>query len=109
VTFSPEHVAMILAGRKTETRRLGMTPPRYRVGHVYAVQPGRGRAAVGHIRILDLDRQMVREVSNLQARAEGYDSVFEFWSALNTVNGREVRADEWVTAYKFELEEETTR
>lgn len=113
MTFTPEHCRMILDRVKTQTRRLDRVyiaglqrPLLYQVGRIYAVQPGRGKPAVGHIRILSLDRQMVREVTNLQARAEGYDTVFHFWQALDTVNNRAVKGNEWVTAYAFELVEQ---
>lgn len=46
--FSEEHVRLILAGEKTQTRR---TSHRYVVGRTYTVQPGRGKPGIPEGRI----------------------------------------------------------
>ena len=63
----------ILAPR-TKPDKYGMTIGRqvYGVGKTYAVQPGRGKKAVGRFRITGLRREDVREISVEDAKAEGW-------------------------------------
>jgi hypothetical protein len=58
-----------MVGRKTTV---------YQVGKTYAVQPGRGKAAVGRIEITGIKREDVRDISNEDVRAEGYKHVRDF-------------------------------
>jgi len=91
---------MIVEGRKTQTRRLvkpgeytwmsipgavtGKPPNlsysevcrengsvRFAVGKTYAVQPGRGKPAVARIRITDIRRERLRNISPLDCALEG--------------------------------------
>jgi hypothetical protein len=48
------------------------------VGNTYAVQPGRGKAAVAHIRILAIHHQDVRHIDNLGAQLEGFSGIDDF-------------------------------
>jgi hypothetical protein len=93
----------VLSGEKTMTRRLVVQeldalyegavircsePPRVRweVGNTYAVQPGRGKPAVARIRITDIRREDVRNISDEDVRAEGFEwrSVFlETWCNMH--------------------------
>ena len=103
---------LILDGRKTQTRRAikledramygadgrviaienrnsaGRPFMRYRVGARYAVQPGRGRDAVGRIELLEIrhcDRAGV--INDQDARAEGFESADEFRRTYSAING----------------------
>jgi len=112
--FTAHHADLIRQGRKTQTRRTlldssGKPRREYLVGHVYAVQPGRGQPAVAHIEITDTWRQQVADVTPADALAEGYLSTFEFWAALDSVNGRVIPAWEVVQVYEFRLVEEVGR
>ena len=51
--FSPHSIEQILAGNKFVTRRRVRAgePCRYQVGKSYAIQPGRGKAAVGRVMV----------------------------------------------------------
>lgn len=51
----------------------------YQVGKTYAVQPGRGKAAVARIRITDIRREDVRNISLTDVIAEGFPSHEAFW------------------------------
>ncbi len=107
--FTPYHVALILARKKWETRRpefdrKGRRRREYEAGRVYAVQPGRAMPAVGHVEITDARRQLVREVSQADAVAEGYESVLEFLGALAAVNHlRSLPPDMPLVAYTLRL------
>lgn len=82
--FKPEMYTAILAGRKTQTRRLEDPGDRYhgtwverngrrkwRVGDVYAIQPGRGQPALGHIVLLRISLQPLQDISPKEVMAEG--------------------------------------
>lgn len=96
--FSPDLAEKILAGEKTVTRRprRGSNPSgkpfgwvddpcRYKAGKTYAVQPGRGKKAVGHIRILSVKPQLMTDLDDDEARLEGFRNTGEFvakWLAI---------------------------
>lgn len=44
---------------------------KYRLGRTYAVQPGRGKKAVGRIRITKIRRERLQEISDEDCKAEG--------------------------------------
>src|SRR5689334_12977544 len=50
----------------------GLVRPVYVVGKTYAVQPGRGKAAVARIEIIDIKSEDVRQISEADAKAEGF-------------------------------------
>jgi hypothetical protein len=122
--FKPELVTLILAGAKTQTRRMvrpdDCTPSawkaalgdwfpvevawkdgdsvqavigdgprlRYGVNQTYAVQPGRGKHAVGRIRIVAI-RYCARagDISEDDARAEGFENAAQFREVYGRLNG----------------------
>lgn len=121
--FKPQLVRLILAGRKTQTRRRvkpGELECRYRPGHSYAVQPGRGKAEVARIYILSVQAAMLHEISEDDARAEGFTASGEktarrafldyWWELYREGPGHE--GDPWypveipVWAITFRLEQE---
>lgn len=52
---------------------------KWQVGKSYAVQPGRGKPAIGRIRITGIRREDVRDISDEDTHAEGFDSREAFW------------------------------
>ncbi len=78
----------ILAGTKTQTRRLakGAAPP-WRVGRSYAVQPGRGKHAVGRILVTAVRREPLGRLSAGDVQAEGYASRAEFEATWSEMHG----------------------
>lgn len=104
MNFRPYLVEKILAGEKTQTRRpvkeneitehdqgriasvitvprAGPDMTRYKLGKDYAVCPGMGKPAVARIRITGIRFESVYEISEADARAEGFASPFAFWIA----------------------------
>jgi len=93
--FTPDNAQKVMAGQKTQTRRpegerdeaeydaLGKiwrvvshpndiySRERWRVGKIYAVQPGRTKKAIGYIRLISIRRERVNLISEADARAEG--------------------------------------
>ena len=85
--FKPELVRLVMQGKKTATRRLANGAPcRYEPGNDYAVQPGRGKPAVGRIMVLDVDRQLLGDLTFKDALAEGFRTTADFaryWMLLH--------------------------
>src|SRR5690349_24515065 len=86
---------LLLSHRKTQTRRIkkpheflihhnGMWRVEaksenshriaYNVGQTYAVQPGRAKKAVAHIKLTGIREEAVGDISEADAIAEGFDS-----------------------------------
>lgn len=97
--FKPILIEKILSGEKTVTRRPidGRTHPsfgcRYKVGQVYAIQPGMARPSVAKIRVLDVRREKLDDLDNIDAAKEGFatmggrdqsmrDAFVDYWIAL---------------------------
>jgi len=100
----------VLAGTKTQTRRVaksseelwtkeqdGPMPTKvirrgnkvkWRTGGRYAVQPGRNQKGVGRIELLDIRYQHLGNVTEEEARAEGFSSLAEFIKAWIKIHGR---------------------
>lgn len=78
--FRPQLARAVIDGRKTMTRRpvKGDTPCRYKAGHDYAVQPGRGKPAIGRIKVLDVRDEPVGRITHADARAEGFRNTAAF-------------------------------
>jgi len=100
--FKRKHVEMILAGRKTQTRRLLGKSANYSVGRVYAITNRWFSKPQGHILITRKFRQKLGEISLEDIRKEGYNSLGEFRGAWEEIHGLE----SWdpnltVTVYEF--------
>lgn len=52
---------------------------KWQVGKTYAVQPGRGKPAVARIRLTVIRREDVRDISDPDIEAEGFDDFFDFF------------------------------
>lgn len=105
--FKPELVEKILAGEKTETRRLvkpGQIECRYVPGKDYALQPGRRRKAVGRIAITNVHKAKLGEITQEGALREGFPTVrafLDYWRRLH--GGVDPEQEVWVI--QFELDE----
>ena len=88
--FSPENISKILAGKKTETRRImkpGETECRYKPGRNYAVQPGRGKYAGGRILVTEVWSEPLGWIDDNGAAAEGFKSRAEFFQNWTKLHG----------------------
>ncbi len=88
IIFKPELVLLIQQGRKTMTRRPMNGECRYRVGHTYAVQSGRGRPASLRITIMDVRQERLDDISWRDAKREGFRTTQEFKDYWTTLYGR---------------------
>jgi uncharacterized protein YhfF len=122
--FSEEHVAMILAGTKTQTRRLAKSGEllmtrnffwdyvnskgriKWMQERTYAVQPGRGKTAVARIRLKHIHRESLKTISIEDAHAEGGYTIEEFtsmWNSFHTQTGTRWEDNPLVWVLAFEL------
>lgn len=110
--FKPELAQAILGGRKTVIRRLrkGETvdgrwvdePCRYKKGKDYAVQPGRGKKAIGRIRVVSVIAEALHQLDDEEIRLEGFDSRRDFEEAWKRITGQSSYLDP-VWRIEFEL------
>lgn len=88
ILFKPCHVEMIKAGAKTQTRRVWKRP-RAKVGSIHKVKTVMlSKDYHCKIRILDVRRERLGDISEDDARAEGGYTVAEYieiWKAINGV------------------------
>ena len=61
----------------------------YEVGRTYAVQPGRGKHALGRIRLRAIRREPAQDISEGDARAEGVASPAAFREIWIELYGRD--------------------
>ena len=105
ITFQPHLAEAVIAGRKTVTRRLCSDNPRspwwrqecgLKVGRDYAVQPGRGKAAVGRAVVVSVERQRLGHIDHDEARREGFFSPGHFVATFISINGSyDTAAEVW--------------
>lgn len=99
--FAPDLAAKVAAGEKTVTRRprtgenpSGLpggwvdTPCRYKSGKTYAVQPGRGKKAIGRIRVLSVRAELMTDLDDDEARLEGFKNTREFTAKWLEIYGK---------------------
>jgi hypothetical protein len=120
MNFKPELAALVMAGEKTVTRRLTSDNPnspwweggcklkvaRMRAdggwGPTYAVCPGRGKNAIGRVRIVAVDGPIPMGILTLaEARREGFATPQEFKDTIITLHGT---YDRRARVYRVEFE-----
>jgi hypothetical protein len=110
VNFRPELAAAVMDGRKIVTRRLLNGNPRspwgpdcrLRPGRDYAVCPGRGKDAIGRVRIVSVRLEQLNILGAYEAEREGFASVWEFEAAWESIHGTYDPAL-WVWRVEFEV------
>lgn len=103
--FGPDLIGKVLDGTKDVTRRrLHGRPIRYKVGHTYAVQPGRGKEAVGRIRVTGVRTERLSHITTNEVRREGFTSFGLFMNYWIQLHGT-WDPEEEVAVIEFELVE----
>lgn len=98
--FGPEMLEKVLSGEKTVTRRRSSS---YTVGQVLAVQSGRGKKHVAHIKVLGVREERLGRVLKLgEPPREGFASAGDFASYWAWLHGN-FNLSEDVTRIEFEL------
>ncbi len=106
ILFRPEHVAPILEGRKTQTRRLGSK--RWNIGAIHQCTTNRVKpeSTFARVRILDVRQELLAGISEAAVRAEGYSDREEFFAVFCDINpGMPEELDEDVWVVEFEVVE----
>ncbi|MCF8009275.1 MAG: ASCH domain-containing protein [Halanaerobiales bacterium] len=104
ILFKQEHVNPILRGRKTQTRRTGKK--RWNIGAIHQARtnmPWQGDE--GHfadIKILDVRKEKLKDLSVQDLCAEGYDTYDQFWDIWKEING-ELNLEEEINVVEFEV------
>ena len=109
----------LAAGSEIHSVLVGEGHLKWAVGYVYAVRPGRGQKAVGRIRITNIRREHVQDISEADAIAEGIlnwdkydfgmaprDAFGKFWDTIHTKRGDRWEDNPEVYTLEFELIEE---
>lgn len=95
MNFRPELAAKVMAGEKTVTRRIPSINPRSPwwikgcklvVGRDYAVCPGRGKPAIGRIVIERFSMVWLSQMTEHEARLEGFEDTGDFFDAWDEIN-----------------------
>ncbi len=96
MNFQPHLARLVIAGKKTVTRRIASSNPRspwnaagckLTIGRDYAICPGRGKPAIGRARVLSVRLIPLGRLSPDEARREGFDSIAAFEAAFTQING----------------------
>ena len=98
--FKKDLLEMVLSGRKTQTRRRHKNP--LRKGSIYAVKRNWLETTGEYIRITKVYPQKLSDVSEEEARKEGFSGLDKFRDAWIRINGS-WDPDMVVTVYEFEL------
>lgn len=111
MNFQGDLAELVMAGKKTETRRLLSDNPRspwykrecgFKVGRDYAVCRGRGKGPqIGRIEIIKTFQQPLDEIDEAGAVAEGCADVAEYFELFEKINGalaRDIRV--WVVRFE---------
>jgi len=86
ILFRPEHVEPILAGTKTQTRRCWKRP-RCKVGSIHLAKTEMlSKDYFAKLKILGLAVERLGDISDDDARSEGYPSVFVYLKAFQEIN-----------------------
>lgn len=96
MNFQPELAEKVMRGEKTVTRRLVSDNPRspwfhercaLEPGRTYAVCPGRGKNAIGRVRVLRVMSQPLGFPGLDEAQREGFLTMDGFRQAWKQING----------------------
>jgi hypothetical protein len=100
--FKPEHVAPILAGTKTQTRRIWKAK-RAKVGSIHLAKTKMiSKEFFAKLEILDVYQESLKEISDEDAKAEGYNNAAAYFVAFCEINHLKKVPDILVYVVKFE-------
>ena len=102
VLFKKELLALVLQGRKTQTRRLHKH--RLRPGRVYQLRDNYYGKPQGFIKVKRRFEQRLGDMTEEDAKAEGVKDLADFQVLWKSINGS-YSPDQVVTIYEFELAE----
>lgn len=100
ILFKPEHVDPIKKDIKTQTRRLGKL--RWKVGSIHQAKTSfKKDSTFAHLLIKALRKEPLGDITEADAKAEGYNNVAEYQEAFKLIYGRWVPdLSVWVIDFK---------
>lgn len=101
--FSSSTIGKVLDGSKRETRRLiRRDKPPVEAGRVYAIQPGRGKEAVGQFYVKGVHKERLLDITEDGARREGFPDREAFLREFARLNPGELANPEvWVIEFSL--------
>lgn len=100
ILFKAEHVEPILTGQKTQTRRVGKK--RWNVGSIHQARLSYYAKPFARLRILSVRQERLGNISEKDARREGYESIEEYQEVFERIYGRWI-PDKIVWVIDFEV------
>ncbi|MBO8160600.1 MAG: ASCH domain-containing protein [Thermosipho sp. (in: Bacteria)] len=87
ILFKPEHKELILQGIKTQTRRTGKK--RWKVGSIHQAKLNfkKGSKPFALLKIISVRQERLGDISEDDAKAEGYSSIQEYKEAFKRIYG----------------------
>jgi hypothetical protein len=105
ILFRPEHVELILSGKKTETRRI-WAKQRVTIGSIQQAKLGKDMlkkdAYFAKLKILDINKERLADISIESVHREGFDSLDVFQEKWIEING-EWNPHQEVYVIRFEV------
>ncbi|WP_202320227.1 ASCH domain-containing protein [Archaeoglobus neptunius] len=98
INFDSEYVEPIISGRKITTVRRGIKS--YPVGRIVELTAGGNTFALARVNKVVVKR--VRELSDEDAKRDGFETRDELISALKRIYGN-IKGEEFVTVVHFEI------
>jgi hypothetical protein len=89
ILFKPEHVEPILAGRKTQTRRL-WKKRRAKAGAIHQARTQLYGEPFAHLLIEAVRTERLGDMMQVDAVREGYDSTEDYLLAWERINGAKI-------------------
>lgn len=76
---------------------------KWRVGNAYAIQPGRGKKGIGHIRLCMIRLERFCDISQADAEAEGFTNPDGFFAKIRELYGADfdLTAPCWVLSFQL--------
>jgi hypothetical protein len=100
--FKKHLLHKVLDGSKTQTRRRRTSKVRYRVGSIQPVKTTYYEKAQGHIKIKRRFEQRLLDMTEEEAKAEGYSNLEAFRKEWPQITKQPLNLQETVTAYEFD-------
>ncbi|MBE0448774.1 MAG: ASCH domain-containing protein [Actinobacteria bacterium] len=85
ILFKPEHKDMILAGKKTQTRRVGKK--RWKVGSIHQARLNYYSEPFARLKITGVRRELLGWITNEDAEKEGYSCIAEYKQVFRRIYG----------------------
>jgi hypothetical protein len=101
--FKQAMTELILAGKKTQTRRMLSNKRVYKIGSIQPIQINYFDKAKHHIKIIRTYTQRLSDMTAEEVKAEGFNNWPEYMAYLDQINKDTITPDMTVRVYEFKL------